>query len=234
MRALLVALGEPGPVSPAIVPAEVPVPSPPPIAVPVDRSSESAAPEAPRAVAVPLPELTLGRTRPSPVEPAPASPERPSAPDAELPTIEAHLRLKADGARWAANRRRLMDRKADFREEIAPNDRALSDRSRALPDCHLWMNTASAPEPVDPSRWDEVASGFDTAAEGVALIRAMLADPTRDRDDFAHALDLLAEAQSAVRAVVDRVGGSPDPDQYRAYEWLRAPRGESSTSSAGS
>ncbi len=156
VRALLVALGEPGPVSPAIVPAEVPVPSPPPIAVPVDRSSESAAPEAPRAVAVPLPELTLGRTRPSPVEPAPASPERPSAPDAELPTIEAHLRLKADGARWAANRRRLMDRKADFREEIAPNDRALSDRSRALPDCHLWMNTASAPSPSTPRdgmRW---------------------------------------------------------------------------------
>src|SRR5687767_961263 len=40
--------------------------------------------------------------------------------DAELFAVEAHCRLKAEGIRWAATRRRRMEEGAEFRVEIAP------------------------------------------------------------------------------------------------------------------
>lgn len=198
---------EPGPVTPVILAAETTVPSAvPEVIVP----------------ALPLPELTLGKT-----QPPPEIPREPTAPatktavaDADLPAIEAHCRLKAEGIRWAATRRRRMDEGAEFRIEIAPRDREILDRARDV-GCYLWMSTPDFIVPKDPSVLEDVAGWFEAVADAVAFIREMLPDVDANRAFFEPALDLLAQAQSSLKVAIDQIGGPHDPDQYRAYDWLR-------------
>ena len=111
----------------------------------------------------PLPELTLGSYRPPEagvrMEPTVAA-TRGATTDADLPAIEARCRLKAEGIRWAATRRRRMDEGAEFRVEIAPRDREILDRARDL-DCYLWMNTPDFTVPREPSSLEDVAGCFE-------------------------------------------------------------------------
>lgn len=169
----------------------------------------------------PLPELTLGRS------PAPASPPRPAEPkpergttDDDLPGIEARCRLKAEGLRWAATRRRRIDEGADFAFEVAPRDRDLLDRARSA-GCFLWMNSPDFNVPADPSPLEDAAGCFEAVADAVALVRALLPDAEANRRFFEPALDLLAEAQSALRVAIERIDDRKDPEQYAAYDWLR-------------
>jgi hypothetical protein len=171
----------------------------------------------------PLPELTLGRLRPiepaTRTEPAP-EPAKRATTDVELPGVEARCRLKAEGLRWAATRRRLKDVGADFRSEIAPRDQEILDRAGGV-GCYLWMSTPEFVVPPDPSSLEGVAEWFDATADVVAMIRGMLPDVEGNREFFEPALDLMAEAQSALRVSIDRISGPGDPEQYRAYDWLR-------------
>ncbi len=198
-------------------PAESPPPADETVAVTL------ATPE-PGPVASPLPELTLGRSRPA--EPRPeisavaTPPGRPTPSVAELPAIEARCRLKAEGARWAATRRRRIDEEARHRDEIAPRDRDLLDRAREI-ECFLWMNTPDFIVPRPSARLEEVAGCFEAMADAVALVRGMLPEVEANREFFEPALNLLAEAQSALRVAVERIDGRTDQDQQRAYYWLR-------------
>ncbi len=172
---------------------------------------------------LPLPELTLGRSRPpepEPLPPAPATSVRPATSGADLATVEAHCRLKAEGIRWAVTRRRLKDEGADFRVEIAPKDRDILDRAGDI-GCYLWMNSPDFASPGEPASLEGVAGWFEAVADAVALVRGMLPDVEANREFFEPALDLVAEAQSALRVVVERINRTQDPDQYRAYDWLR-------------
>lgn len=177
----------------------------------------------PAPAATPLPELTLGRTRPAEsdllTEPTPAF-ARMATTDSELPGIEARCRLKAEGIRWAMTRRRHMDEGAEFRFEIAPRDREILDRAGGL-DCYLWMNTPDFPVPKESSSLEDVAGCFEAVADAVALVRGMLPDLEANREYVEPALDLIAEAQSALKVAIDRIGGPHDSDQYRVYDWLR-------------
>jgi hypothetical protein len=173
--------------------------------------------------ALPPPELTLGKIVPLQPESrteAAAPVTREWASDAELPAIEAHCRLKAEGLRWAVTRRRRLDEGADFRVEVAPRDRDLLDRARGL-GCYVWMNTPDFIVPKEPAGLEEVAGWFEAVADAVALIREMVPDVEANRAFFEPALDLLAEAQSALKVAIDNIGGPRDADQYRAYDWLR-------------
>ena len=190
-------------------PAEIVTPSPSP-------------PPAERVTSV----LTLGQAVPD----LPEVPSRPSpAPfgfavvdDEELPRIEARCRLKAEGVRWAATRYRRIADGADFQTEIAPKDREIADRARQLPDCYIWMNTPDAPIPRDPDAHDDLAAGFETVADAVALVREILGDRVENWESFEQGLDLLAEAQSALRAAIRAIDGPTDADQYKVFNWLRA------------
>ncbi|WP_337176774.1 hypothetical protein [Paludisphaera sp.] len=183
-----------------------------------DREPEPAPPPSPRP---PLPELTLGRA-PAPAPPPPPAEiraERETADD-DLPGIEARCRLKAEGLRWAARRRGMGDEGADYAFEIAPRDRDILDRARAA-NCYLWMNTPDFAVPSDPSPLEDAAGCFEAVADAVGLVRGLLPDIERDRRFFEPALDLLAEAQSALRVAVERLGVAKDREQYAAYDWLR-------------
>jgi hypothetical protein len=140
----------------------------------------------------------------------------------DLRLVESRCRLKAEGARWAAERRRRMASGADFSVEIEPLDRDLIARAKAVPDCFLWMNHPSGPSPSDLAKWDDVGGCFEALADGAALL-AKLGDPSeRENVHFEQTLDLVAEAQSAVRSAVERVDGRPDSDQGLIFNWLKS------------
>ena len=142
--------------------------------------------------------------------------------DADLPAVEVRCRMKADGCRWAATRRRRMAEGADFRVEVEPLDREIVERAKRLPDCFLWMNHPTGPAPADPAVLEAAAACFDVTADALAAARAAVADPAGADGQAEQGLALLAEAQSALRAAVAQTGWTgQDKDQLRAYHWLR-------------
>jgi hypothetical protein len=142
--------------------------------------------------------------------------------DADLPLIADRCRLKAEGARWAATRQRRLREGADYDTEIEPKDREIIEHAKSLPDCFLWMNHPSGPSPTDLSLLDDVAGCFDAVAAAIALVREVVDDLEGNRNAFEQALDLLAEAQSSLRAAIDMIDGPRDNDQQKVYGWLRA------------
>ena len=141
--------------------------------------------------------------------------------ESDLQVIEARCQLKAEGARWAAARQRGLRDGANYSVEIEPVDREIIGKANALEDCFLWMNHSRAPIPGDPGLWEDVAGCFEATAMAVALLRQVIENSENYRGAFEKALDLAAEAQSALRGAVDAVDGKSDSDQQRVYQWLR-------------
>jgi hypothetical protein len=192
--------------------------------------SETRAPDLPVLPASPpavLPELTLGQAKPAD-EPAPVSyPARwLTTTTADFSVIEARCRLKAEGARWAATRRRLLAEGVAFATEIEPMDRAIISRAKAITDCFLWMCHPSGPSPSNPKLYEEVACCFETVADILAIVKQLQDDPDARRAEFESSLDLLAEAQSALRIAIATIDGPTDTDQMQVFNWLKATAGE--------
>jgi hypothetical protein len=141
--------------------------------------------------------------------------------DDELPIIVERCRLKAEGARWASTRRRRLKDGADFYTEIEPKDRDIIGRAKALPDCFLWMCHRDGPMPADVSLYDNLAGCFEAGAAAVSSLRSVI-EGDEGEEAFEHALDLVAEAQSAIRGAVAAMEGRPDGDQLKMFFWLRA------------
>ena len=110
---------------------------------------------------------------------------------------------------------------ADYYTEIEPKDREIIGKAKTLEDCFLWMNHSSAPIPADLRLWEDVAGCFEAAAMAVALLRQVIENGEKYRGFLEKALDLTAEAQSALRMAVEIVDGKPDTDQNRMFLWLR-------------
>jgi hypothetical protein len=140
--------------------------------------------------------------------------------EADLAVIEIRCKLKAEGSRWAAQRRRRLEAGADFHVEIDPRDRDLIGRARLLPDCFLWMCHRNAPVPADPVQYDHLAGCFDAVGYAANLL-AQAAQLTTPLDLFQQAMYLGAEAQSALRMAVAEIGGNPDGDQLKLFIWIR-------------
>ena len=103
--------------------------------------------------------------------------------------------------------------------DIRPGDQDIIGRARELPNCFLWMNK---PRSDIWSRSDSyllLADCFETLAECVEAILATT--DLEDRTHFMTAVELMAEAQSALRTSVSRVESHPDSDQQMIYYWLR-------------
>ena len=147
------------------------------------------------------------------------SPGRAPADEVELAQIEARCRLKAEGVRWAATRRLLIDEGAKFRWDVAPSDREIHARARAAR-CNLWMNVPGFRVP-ELAIADRLAGCFEALADAVALVRGTLAASEARRDFVQPSLDVLAEAQSALRVAIDHLDGPTDADQVKVYTWLR-------------
>lgn len=176
--------------------------------------------------------LTIGRrvetTRP-PVEAAPPLVAATPAVDTTLfdPGMgERRCRLKARACDWAERRQKLLDEGADFHTEVQPYDTELLDEAKALTDCYLWMCSPEAPPAQGDGGYSLLARNFETLADALALTRQAEEKAEEFRGEFERAVDLLAEAQSAVRAAAIAAGRDRDDfDQKGAHLWLRAVTG---------
>lgn len=137
----------------------------------------------------------------------------------DLAAIEARCRLKAEGARWAAERQHRMQNGASFTTAIVPHDRELIDRARQS-DCFLWMCSRSSPQPSDLGLFDVLGSCFDVAADAAALLRECAFEVGND-ELLSQCLNVAAEAQSALRSAVMAVDTVTDIDQQSLFGWLR-------------
>ncbi|MBI3464646.1 MAG: hypothetical protein HY000_16565 [Planctomycetes bacterium] len=174
-----------------------------------------------------LPELTLGESAPPVERVARSFPARWFAvTDADLPLIEARCRLKAEGARWAATRRRLISEGATFSTEIEPIHRDIIARAKAIPECFLWMCHPTGPSPADLKLYEDVAGCFEAAADILSILKHMQDEPDLERSQFEQSLDLLAEAQSALRVAIGSIDDRTDTDQVQVFNWLKATANE--------
>ncbi len=174
-----------------------------------------------------LPELALGRSTPPTEPPHLSYPARWAAPgDADFPLIEQRCRLKAEGARWAANRRQRLTQGANFATDIEPVDRDIIARAKALPDCFLWMCHPSGPSPADLRLYDVVAGCFENVADVLAVLKDIQDDPELLANEYEQALDLLAAAQSALRVAIAALDGPSDSEQLKVFNWLKATASE--------
>ncbi|MDA0284390.1 MAG: hypothetical protein O3B13_08580 [Planctomycetota bacterium] len=139
--------------------------------------------------------------------------------DSDLSLIAERCRLKAEGARWAVERDELLRDGADFAFDIRPGDQDIIGRARDLPNCFLWMNQPRGDIWSRAENYLLLADCFETLAECIEAIRATT--NLEDRSHFLTAVDMMAEAQSALRTAVSRVESHPDSDQQMIYYWLR-------------
>lgn len=139
--------------------------------------------------------------------------------DDELPLIIDRCRLKAEGARWAVEREERLHDGADFASEVRPEDQTIIEQARALPNCFLWMNQPREDAWSNADDYLLVADCFDTLAD--CLTTLLTAIEESETDQFSEAIQLVAEAQSAVRCAVEVVESHADSDQQLTYHWLR-------------
>lgn len=175
-------------------------------------------PETPRTspAKAPLPELTLGRSRATPrSSTAPSSTQRRG--DDDLEVSAANCRAKAEAARWAAERQRRIRERAEDPDEGGPADPGLREWADRLTDAYYWSSAGDASSSLDLSSLDDVGGCFETLAEAFGLLRATEHRPS----GLEKALPLVAEAQSALRRSLQRVGIENDADQQAAYESVR-------------
>lgn len=150
-------------------------------------------------------------------------PEQPAAFD-ELSMLVNRMRIKAEGARWAAERERLLVQDVDYNSVIEPKDREIIFRARQLPDCFLWMCHRDGPTAQNKDDYELLAGCFEAAADIIALIDKLESEP--DGNQFMEkAMAIAAEAQSGLRMVVNaldpRFANYTDPDQFKLFNWLR-------------
>lgn len=168
-----------------------------------------------------LPALTLGQSGRAAEPPAIILPRKWTAPPDDLSLIENRCRLKAEGTRWATRRQRLIVEGASYSNDIEPKDREIIARAKAVPNCFLWMCHPSAPYPKNPDLYESVAGCFEAVADAVAIVRQISNEPDIYRDEYEDSLDLLAEAQSALRVAVAQIDGTVDSDQTQVHNWLK-------------
>lgn len=170
----------------------------------------------------PLPRLTLGQavggegagTR------VPA-PRRSEEGPVDLELVARRCRIKADGARWAHERRQLLLKGAVYVTAIEPMDRAIIERAKEVPDCFLWMCHPSCPTPDRSADWLDIAAYFDALASSCELANKVGEEWNNQGQEQVDLLKLLAEAQSGLRVAVSRLGANVDHDQIAAFNWLK-------------
>ncbi|MGZ0169033.1 MAG: hypothetical protein ACKVHE_05720 [Planctomycetales bacterium] len=139
--------------------------------------------------------------------------------DTDLALIAERCRLKAEGVRWAVERDELLRDGADFSFDVRPGDQDIIGRARELPNCFLWMNQPRSDIWSRSDNYLLLADCFETLAECVEAI--LVTTDLEDRSHFMTAIEMMAEAQSALRTGVSRVESHPDSDQQMIYYWLR-------------
>ena len=170
-------------------------------------------------------ELTLGRTAAPKSDPGPVeSARKPSQrrPSDELVDLESRCRRKAAAAHWAAERLRRAREGNDFPVEQVPDDPEMAAWAERLMDSFYWLQSSAGTTPADVAVVDHVGGCFEAVAGALALVRGILNEHPGRPKGLERSLPLVAEAQSALRSAIQRLGSAADPDQLEIFEWLKA------------
>lgn len=164
-----------------------------------------------------VPPPPVAPSRP-PVQPPLPNP-RPAVPFT-LAGAQKRLRLKADAARWAAERSRMVANGANVTLEVRPRDTELI-RAAKHEGCYLWMLHSNGPRPQRPDHFDLIAAWFENLADALALAERVIEAVGWNGNEIAPALELIATSQSALLVAVNECAEYGDDDQRAAYRWLK-------------
>lgn len=84
---------------------------------------------------------------------------------------------------------------------------------------NAWFATICTPEAGDPDVWTALGAAYDQSAIAAEMLVEIVSNPEL-RDYQIKGLDLLAEAQSALRAAAKRLSPRPEPNQEKIFHWL--------------
>lgn len=143
------------------------------------------------------------------------------------PMISSRCEAKARACHWTIERLALMNCGANYATDIVPRDRQIIDGGK-LCGCFLWMSTRSSPMPDDLSAYSDVAECYRCLGAALRLFGDNKTTIIADKSLLHSQLELVAEAQSALRSAVHGVGGVSDQDQVDAYWWVRQAASENS------
>lgn len=164
----------------------------------------------------PLRELTLGRSPP----PQPIHGDAGSRADAEAEEVE-RLRQgcwsKAEAIRWQVECHQGLWEGVESPIDEAPVDPERIAWSGRLVDCFYWLDAEDPSRSANFSLLDDVGGCYEAMAEGLGLIVGV----EGRRGKLERALPLLAEAQSMLRAALQRLRAPADPDQVTVYQMVR-------------
>jgi hypothetical protein len=153
------------------------------------------------------------------VEPQCPSKPRQVADSFNLAVMQLRLSLKAEAARWAAERHRLLAEGADVNLEIRPQDQEFIRRAQEQGG-YLWM-LAPSRRPGTPDHFTLIAAWYENLAEALALLGLVIEEGGWQADEITDLLELAAESQSALRVAVGEGCGVADEDQQAVFDWLR-------------
>ena len=166
--------------------------------------------------------VEIGRARQSAQamsEPASRADFAQFAPEPDLAMIVRRARLKARACEVVLRREQMPEddpARSAIREEID----GLVTQAQSLPSCFLWASFRAKPLP--PLEVIELsARAYENLADSAELAQRTVGsvDLRRFRED---AIALMAEAQSALRVILERTWlTKPEQDQHDAFLWLR-------------
>ncbi len=90
-----------------------------------------------------------------------------------------------------------------------------------LTDCFYWSQSSPGSQQADLSLVDDVGGSFEAVADALALVRLIQEEHPENPRGLERSLPLVAEAQSTLRAALERLGAHNDPDQMEVFEWLK-------------
>ena len=155
------------------------------------------------------------------VEPAPTAKPRHVAGPFNLAVTQSRLVLKAEAARWAVERHRLLAENADLNLEIRPQDHEFFRRAQEQ-GVNLWMLAPRAHRPATPDQFTLIAAWYENLAEALALLDLVIAESGWQAEEMTEPLlELAAVSQSALWVAVGECGGFGDEDQQAVFNWLR-------------
>ncbi len=140
-------------------------------------------------------------------------------PPPDLSHVVRRASLKSECCLWAIERRKRLAAGADFADVIRPRDQELLAKSRQMRDCYVWPLDPYTDLPSDEmlERAAQCYQNLARAAEYAQSVRG----PQNEEAQVEQAYVLLAEAQSALRALTRQFDLKDDIDQYEAFRWLR-------------
>jgi 3-dehydroquinate dehydratase len=136
-------------------------------------------------------------------------------------TVLNRLLLKAEASHLAGERERMLLLGSDFATEIAPLVHSAINRAKALPDCYLWMVHPSKAPAAAPEVFEVLAHCFTNTAKAFQLALELSSTLEAPAELKYRSLEVLAEAQSALRAQVEVLEVGEENDQLAVFQWLR-------------